>query len=83
MVIFGLFSYSAFPLLLGVVHDRTKLEEMTSGGAIVWGIGNSSGSAAAPLLVGFFALFFSGSPIVGFLASAIIGIISIVVMPLV
>ncbi len=83
LVIFGLFSYSAFPLLLGAVQDLTNLDEMTSGSAIVWGIGNSSGSAAAPLLVGALALFFSGSPTPGFLASAAIGILSIVLMPFV
>ncbi len=83
LVIFGLFSYSAFPLLLGAVQDLTDLDEMTSGSAIVWGIGNSSGSAAAPLLVGTLALFYSGSPTPGFLACATIGILSIVLMPFV
>ena len=83
LVIFGLFSYSAFPLLLGVVHDRTRIEEMTSGGALVWGVGNSGGSAAAPLLVGALAVFSSGSPEAGFLVSAVVGILSIVLMPLV
>ncbi len=83
LVIFGLFSYSAFPLLLGAVQDLTNLDGMTSGSAIVWGIGSSSGSAVAPLLVGALALFFSGSPTPGFLASAAIGILSIVLMPFV
>ncbi len=83
LVVFGLFSYSAFPLLLGAVQDLTELGEMTSGSAIVWGIGNSSGSAAAPLLVGALALFYSGSLVEGFLASAAIGILSVVLMPLV
>ncbi len=83
LVVFGLFSYSAFPLLLGAVQDLTDLDEMTSGSAIVWGIGSSSGSAAAPLLVGILALSFSGSPTPGFLACATIGILSIVLMPFV
>ncbi len=82
LVVFGLFSYSAFPLLLGAVQDLTELGEMTSGSAIVWGIGNSSGSAAAPLLVGALALY-SGSLVEGFLACAVIGILSIVLMPFV
>ena len=82
LVVFGLFSYSAFPLLLGAVQDLTDLDEMTSGSAIVWGIGNSSGSAIAPLLVGALALFY-GSPTPGFLASAAVGILSIVLMPFV
>ena len=83
LVVFGLFSYSAFPLLLGVVHDRTRIEENTSGSAIVWGVGNSGGSAAAPLIVGALAVLYSGSPVVGFLASAVIGILSVVLMPFV
>ncbi len=83
LVVFGLFSYSAFPLLLGAVQDLTELGEMTSGSAIVWGIGNSSGSAAAPLLVGALALLYSGSLVAGFLASAAIGTLSIVLMPFV
>jgi len=83
LVVFGLFSYSAFPLLLGVVHDRTHFDEMTSGGAIVWGVGNSGGSAAAPLLVGALALLYSGSLMVGFLAAAVFGLLSIVLVPFV
>jgi MFS transporter, FSR family, fosmidomycin resistance protein len=81
LLVFGLFSYSAFPLLLGAVQDLTDLYEMTSGSAIVWGIGNSSGSAAAPLLVGALAVFYSGSPVPGFLASAALGIPSVALMP--
>lgn len=81
LVVFGFFSYSAFPLLLGAVQDLTDLSEMTSGSAIVWGIGNSSGSAAAPLLVGALAVFYSGSLVPGFLASAAVGIPSVILMP--
>ena len=83
LVVFGLFSYSAFPLLLGAVQDLTELGETTSGSAIVWGIGSSSGSAAAPLLVGALALYYSGSLVAGFLASAAIGTLSIFLMPFV
>ena len=83
LVIFGFFSYSAFPLLLGAVLDLTDLDEMTSGSAIVWGIGNSSGSAVAPLVVGALALLYSGSPFPGFLAAAALGIPSVVLMPLI
>ncbi len=80
LVVFGLFSYSAFPLLLGAVQDLTELGEMTSASAIVWGIGNSSGSAAAPLLVGALALLYSGSLVAGFLASAAVGTLSVFLM---
>ncbi len=81
LVVFGLFSYSAFPLLLGAVQNLTQMDEMTSGSAIVWGIGNSSGSAAAPLLVGALALIYSGSLVQGFLASAAVGVLSVALMP--
>ncbi|HXY56488.1 MAG TPA: MFS transporter, partial [Nitrososphaerales archaeon] len=56
LLLFGFFSYSAFSLLLGMVHDLTQYGEMTSGGALVWGVGNTGGSAVAPLLVGLLAL---------------------------
>jgi MFS family permease len=83
LVLFGLFSYSAFPLLLGLVHRLVPESEMTSAGAIVWGIGNTSGAAVAPLLIGVLALpWVFGSLVPGFLAAATIGIVSIALMPL-
>jgi MFS family permease len=84
LLLFGLFSYSAFSLLLGMVHDLTELEEMTSAGSIVWGVGTTGGSAVAPLLVGLLALpSFFGTLTAGFLAAAAIGILSVVLMPLI
>jgi FSR family fosmidomycin resistance protein-like MFS transporter len=84
LLLFGLFSYSAFSLLLGMVHDLTEFDEMTSAGSIVWGIGNNGGSAAAPLLVGLLALpSLFGTLTAGFLAAAAIGVLSVVLMPLV
>jgi MFS family permease len=82
LLLFGLFSYSAFPLLLGLVHQLVPANEMTSAGSIVWGIGNTSGGAVAPLLIGALALpWLFGSLVSGFLAAAILGIVSIVLMP--
>jgi len=82
LLCFGFFSYSAFSLLLGMVHDLTRYEEMTSGGALVWGVGNTGGSAAAPLLVGLLALpGFFGSLTAGFVAAGLIGVLSVVMMP--
>jgi MFS family permease len=84
LLLFGLFSYSAFSLLLGMVHDLTEFEEMTSAGSIVWGVGNTGGSAVTPLLVGLLALpSFFGTLTAGFLAAAAIGILSVVLMPLI
>jgi DHA2 family multidrug resistance protein-like MFS transporter len=82
LILFGLFGYSAFPLLLGLVQTLTDFGEMTSGGSIVWGIGNTGGMAAAPLLIGALALpIFFGTLTAGFLATASIGILSIVLIP--
>jgi len=84
LLLFGLFSYSAFSLLLGMVHDLTEFEEMTSAGSIVWGVGNNGGAAVAPLLVGLLALpSLFGTLTAGFLAAAIIGIPSVVLIPLI
>jgi len=81
---FGMFSYSGFPLLMGVVNELTEFGEMTRGGAIVWGIGNASGSVLASLLIGLLALpFFFGSLTAGFLGIAFIGVLSVVLIPLV
>jgi MFS family permease len=82
LILFGLFSYSALPLLLGLVHTLTEFQEMTSAGAIVWGIGMTGGSAIAPLLIGVLALpLLFGTLTAGFLGAAAIGIVSIVLMP--
>lgn len=82
LVLFGLFSYSAFPLLLGLVYTMTEFDEMTSAGSIVWGIGMTGGSAITPLLIGALALpMFFGTLEAGFLCAAAIGILSIALMP--
>jgi hypothetical protein len=84
VLIFGLFSYSAFPLLLGMVHTMTDFEEMTSAGSIVWGIGNNGGAAVAPLVIGALALPSAfGTLTAGFLAAAAIGILSVILIPFV
>ena len=84
VLIFGLFSYSAFPLLLGLVHNMTDFDEMTSASSIVWGIGNNGGAAVAPLVIGALALPSAfGTLTAGFIAAAAIGILSVILIPLV
>jgi len=84
VLVFGLFSYSAFPLLLGLVHNMTDFEEMTSASSIVWGIGNNGGAAVAPLVIGALALPSAfGTLTAGFVASAAIGILSVILIPFV
>jgi MFS transporter, FSR family, fosmidomycin resistance protein len=83
-LLFGLFSYSAFPLLLGLVHVLTDFNETTTASSIVWGVGNTGGTAVAPLIIGALALpMFFGDLTAGFIASAVIGIVSVILMPLV
>ena len=82
VVVFGLFSYSAFPLLLGLVHNMTDFDEMTSASSIVWGIGNNGGAAVAPLVIGALALpSVFGTLTAGFIAAAAIGILSVILIP--
>ena len=84
VIVFGLFTYSAFPLLLGMVHKRAHLYpgDVTSANSIVWGIGSSGGSAAAPLLIAALALPSAfGSLIPGFIGAAAVGVVSVVLVP--
>ncbi|HUI24123.1 MAG TPA: MFS transporter [Nitrososphaerales archaeon] len=82
VVVFGLFSYSAFPLLLGLVHNMTDFDEMTSASSIVWGIGNNGGAAVAPLVIGALALpSVFGTLTAGFITAAAIGILSVILIP--
>jgi len=84
ILVFGLFSYSAFPLLLGLVHNMTDFDEMTSASSIVWGIGNNGGAAVAPLVIGALALPSAfGTLTAGFIASAAIGVLSVILIPFV
>jgi MFS transporter, FSR family, fosmidomycin resistance protein len=85
VVLFGLFTFGAFPLLVGMVRERSYLYPgaIASANSMVWGIGNSSGGAVAPLLVGAFALpTVFGSLVPGFMAAAAVGVVAVVVMPL-
>ena len=84
VLVFGLFSYSAFPLLLGLVHSMTDFDEMTSASSIVWGIGTNGGAAVAPLVIGALALPSAfGTLTAGFMAAAAIGVLSVILIPLI
>lgn len=52
LVLFGLFTFSGFPLFLSLAADYVPREAASSGNALVWGLGASGGSVAGPLLVG-------------------------------
>jgi len=84
VIVFGLFTYSAFPLLLGMVHKRAYLYpgDVTSANSLVWGIGASGGGAAAPLLIAALALPSAfGSLTPGFIGAAAVGVVSVVLVP--
>lgn len=82
LLLYGFFSYGGFTTILGMVQDLTEFHEMTSGGSLVWGVGNTGGSAVAPLIVGLFALpWLFGTLTAGFAAVAAIGVLSVVLMP--
>ena len=49
--VFGLFTFSGFPLLLSLVADYVPKESSTTGNALVWGIGSTGGQALGPLTV--------------------------------
>jgi len=82
LIPFGLFGYSAFPLLLGLVAELTSPGEMTSASSIVWGMGNTTGQAIAPLLMSLLALpALFGSLTAGMFAAVFVGILSVVLVP--
>ena len=52
LVLFGLFTFSGFPLFLSLAADYVPREAASSGNALVWGLGASGGSLFGPLLAG-------------------------------
>ena len=52
LALFGLFTFSGFPLFLSLAADYVPRGSSSVGNALVWGGGASGGSVAGPLLVG-------------------------------
>lgn len=52
LALFGLFTFSGFPLFLSLAADYVPRADASVGNALVWGIGASGGSVLGPLLVG-------------------------------
>ncbi len=52
LAMFGLFTFSGFPLLLSLVADYVPKSSSTTGNALVWGVGSTGGQAIGPLAVG-------------------------------
>ncbi len=52
LVLFGLFTFSGFPLFLSLAADYVPRDAASSGNALVWGLGASGGSLVGPLVAG-------------------------------
>ena len=52
LFVFGLFTFSGFPLLLSMAADYVPRGSSSLGNALVWGIGVGVGGAVGPLLTG-------------------------------
>ncbi len=52
LALFGLFTFSGFPLFLSLASNYVPRDAASAGNALVWGIGASGGSVLGPLVVG-------------------------------
>ncbi len=72
LVVFGLFTFSGFPLLLSLAADYVPRESSTTGNALVWGVGSTGGQALGPLAV---SLLMGGSDAHLGVAFAVLGVV--------
>ena len=56
LFLFGLFTFSGFPLLLSLAADYVPRGATGLGNALVWGLGTTTGGVIGPLVVGAIAL---------------------------
>ena len=75
LAVFGLFTFSGFPLLMSLVADYVPKSASTTGNALVWGIGSTGGQALGPLAA---SLLMAGSEANLGVAFAILGGVSAV-----
>ena len=73
LAVFGLFTFSGFPLLLSLVADYVPRGSSTTGNALVWGVGSTGGQAMGPLAA---SLLMGGSHAHLGLAFAILGAVA-------
>lgn len=52
LALFGLFTYSSFPVFISAVTDAVPAEFLSLSNAIVWGVGILGGGTIGPVLVG-------------------------------
>jgi len=84
LALLGLFSYTAFPLFLGLTGLIVPKGSVTLGNSIVWGFGMIGGSTLGPIIVGVLSEpSFLGSLDFAFLVLSGVGAISLVFLPFV
>ena len=49
LAVFGMFTFSGFPLLMSLAADYVPKRSSTTGNALVWGVGSTGGQALGPL----------------------------------
>ncbi|QKQ99121.1 MFS transporter [Metallosphaera tengchongensis] len=81
LVIFGLFTYSAFPLMLSLVGDFVPRGSTGFANSLVWGLGVTGGGVIGPIIVGILSqingLVFASYSI------AIVGLLSAILVVLI
>jgi MFS transporter, FSR family, fosmidomycin resistance protein len=82
LAMFGLFQYTAFPLILGLATEISPKGARTLTNSIVWGLGITGGATVGPLVVGILAeRSLLSSLESAFLVVSIIGLVSIATLP--
>lgn len=59
LIFFGVFAFSNFSLALSLASEISSYEERGVANALVWGLGNTIGSAIGPAIVGMLSQFYS------------------------
>ncbi len=84
LAMFGLFTLTAFPLIMSLTSEIVPRRASTMANSIVWGVGNVGGGAVGPVLIGLLAEpTMLNSLNSSFYVVTLIGIVSVVLMPLV
>ena len=84
LALFGLFQFTGFPLILALAIDISPKGATTISNSIVWGFGNLGGAAVGPIIVGVLAeTAFPGSLGSAFFVIALIGLLSVALLPVV
>jgi FSR family fosmidomycin resistance protein-like MFS transporter len=82
LAMFGLFQYTAFPLLLGLAAEISPRGATTLANSVVWGFGTVAGGAVGSFALGFLSEpSYLGSWSSAFLAVTIIGALSLAFIP--